>query len=218
MTRFFGLTTFLVVVSVTLSAQVESLRSLARGMGGAAATHVNREIPRWPLDEMVRSAALIVRGRITQQTAFLNDDESLIFTDSWISPSEIFKSAPTIDPAIPIVLRILGGKVRLDGLMMTTTTDVDQVLETGDECFFFLSAAESTPSLRARPGVYDSVTGPFGVFPIGYGSLDRKPVGTSPRGESGAAAFAATIRQLVAADKRHFPRQAMVSVVSPPYV
>src|SRR5262245_44659856 len=84
MTRFFGLTTFLVVVSVTLSAQVESLRSLARGMGGAATTHVNREIPRWPLDEMVRSADLIVRGRITQQTAFLNDDESLIFTDSWI--------------------------------------------------------------------------------------------------------------------------------------
>jgi hypothetical protein len=198
-----AMTSWLVLLSAVASeAQVESLRLLAQRLGGAATTLVNVEVPRWPLDEMVRSADLIVRGRISQHTSFLSDDESLVFTDYWISPSEIFKRTPKVNPNMPTVLQQLGGKVRLDGLMMATQTDIDLVLTTGDECFFFLSAAQDTSSLRARPGVFVAI--PFGVFHISYDDIRHtKETSTAvpPPGESGASAFAATIRKLVAESK-----------------
>jgi len=193
MSSRFALTVSLVLISVVTSVAQESLRSLAQRLGGAATTHVNIDYPGWPLEKMVRSADLIVRGRVTQTTSFLNDDESLVLTDYWISPSEIFKRTSKVDPNIPIVFRRLGGKVRLDGLEMRTTTDLGPAPTIGDECFFLLSVAEPAWSLRRGPGVYESVIGTLGVIPVRYSSA-----GPGEKGESGALKFAATIRALVA--------------------
>jgi len=69
-----------------------------------------------------------------------------------------------------------------------------QELTIGDECFFLVSVAEPALSLRPTPDVYDSVTGPRGVVHVSYGSI----AGPGENGESGALAFAATIRKLQA--------------------
>jgi hypothetical protein len=197
-----------VLTHAASQAQVESLRSIALRTGGVAVTHVNIDGPQWPLDKMARTAEVIIRGRITEAAARLNDDESLVFTDYTVQPLEILKSsaalvtAPKVGPTKPIVFQQLGGTVRVDGLVLRTTTDIedsDKPIKLGAEYFLFLRSAISSPSHRARPGVYESVTGPLGIFPIRDGkveNLTRHAAGVRAITDQDPATFGAMIRAL----------------------
>lgn len=214
MLRFAGpMFSLLILSSIPTGAQLESLRSIAQRTGGVAITHVNLDYPQWPLGRMAHSANLIVRGRIIDVTPRLNDDESLVFTDYTVQPLEILKSpramvgASRPGPTPPVVFQQLGGTVKVDGLVLKTTTDIedpDRPIKVGEEYFLFLNAAETAHSLRARPNIYESVTGPLGICPVRNGKVEnftRRAAGARPLAGDDPAVFAAAIRAMLV-DKR----------------
>ena len=214
MLRFAGPTfSLLILCSIPSGAQLESLRSIALRTGGVAITHLNLDYPQWPLDRMAHSANLIVRGRITDVTPRLNEDESLVFTDYTVQPLEILKSPRALvgtskpGPTPPVVFQQFGGTVKVDGLVLKTTTDIedpDRPIKVGEEYFLFLNAAEAAHSLRARPNIYESVMGPLGILPVRNGKVEnftRRAAGARPLAGDDPARFAAAIRAMLV-DKR----------------
>jgi hypothetical protein len=69
-----------------------SMKQEARARGGTSTNLIHLNLPGLTMPQLVSESDLIVRGRISHQVPRLSDDESMVFTDYFISPSSPCKS------------------------------------------------------------------------------------------------------------------------------
>lgn len=163
------------------------------------------------MPEMVRRSDLIVRGRLTEKTARLSDDESTVFTDYAITPTRVLKrpmdlaisQAPGGTPAI--TLQEVGGTLVVDGLRLETQTDSHdpgRPLTVGDEYVLFLMkpVPSSATTKRIRSGVFELASGKYAVFPIRAGKVEVFTKVAANRGHltsDDPEAFLGSVQQLI---------------------
>jgi hypothetical protein len=210
-TSFIALFAF-VLAAFTVGAQepLDSLKDLARRSGGRATSKIDGESPSMSLRELVLTADLIIRGRLTSTTVRLPDDESTVFRDFSVTPISTIKQQPELvsatrpGPVQTITLRQLGGTILIDGLTLRTTTnfeDSETPMKPNQEYFLFLSKAlpfRST-TMSTGSGVYQLASAHWGAFPVRngkVGNFTKWVAQRTDRNTDDPTAFAALIRDI----------------------
>jgi hypothetical protein len=208
---------FLIVVLVTafaVAAQeaVESLKDIARRNGGVASSKIDGESPSMSIRDLAQQSDLIVRGRLERITTRLSDDESTVFRDFTVTSLVVIKQRADLSQArrpaqLPaLTLRQLGGRILVDGLTLTTTTnfeDRETPMEAGQEYILFLSSAPASRSttMSTGSGVFQLMSAHWGAFPIRNGKVSNFSKWVAQRTDRATddpAAFVAQIRALAA--------------------
>jgi hypothetical protein len=211
-TCFIALFAF-VLAAFTVGAQepLDSLKDLARRSGGRANSKIDGESPSMSLRELVLTADLIIRGRLTSMTVRLSDDEATVFRDFSVAPILVIKQQPELLSAtrpgrLPtITLRQLGGTILIDGLTMRTTTnfeDPESPMAPNQEYFLFLSNAlpSRSTTMSTESGVYHLASAHWGAFPIRngkVGNFTKWVAQRTDRNTDDPIAFAALIHDMV---------------------
>lgn len=173
-----------IAAALTSAAQepLDSLKDVARRNGGTTSSKIIGESPLMSLRELVQTADLIIRGRLTTMTTRLSDDESTVFRDFTLTPIAILKQPPELlhanRPGAPqaLTLRQIGGTIVVDGLtlgMSTNWEDRETPMEPGQDYFLFLSRAQPSRSttMSTGPGVYRLSSAHWGAYPIRDGKV-----------------------------------------------
>jgi hypothetical protein len=219
MWSFSSLLSMLLVVSSAglpsiVQEPLDSLKDVARRLGGTATSKIIVESPLMSLEELTRAAELIVRGRLDAMTVRLSDDESTVFRDFTVSPLETLKQPSDLAganqprPAESIVLRQLGGTIVVDGLTLTTSTNWehrDTPMVPGQDYVLFLSRATPSRSttMSSRGFAYALTSVHWGAYLIQDGQVvfTRFVAQRTNRIKEDPAAFIAQIRGLVNTSK-----------------
>jgi len=77
---------------VTAGQESQSMKDVSRARGGTYTNLIHLNLRGLTMPQLVSESDLIVRGRISHQVPRLSDDESMVFTDYFISPSSPCKS------------------------------------------------------------------------------------------------------------------------------
>jgi hypothetical protein len=101
-----------------------SMKQEARARGGTSTNLIHLNLPGLTMPQLVSESDLIVRGRISHQVPRLSDDESMVFTDYFISPSRFVKRPAGLElsqetgASPPLILQAVGGTLMVDGLRL----------------------------------------------------------------------------------------------------
>ena len=188
-----------------------SLKDVARRLGGAATSTIDVETPSMSFTELVQTTDLIVHARLATMTTRLADDESTVFRDFTLAPITFIKqhvgqTQPEKPDQLPtLTLRQVGGRMSVDGLTLATTTNFeDRVtpMAPGGEYVLFLSPANPSPSTTMSTGttVFQLTSAYWGAFPVrngqvGFTNWARRGPERMP--DNGLGAFIAHTRVLL---------------------
>jgi hypothetical protein len=158
-----------------------SLIDVAKRRGHNEATGiVHREIPPSPLPDLVDLSVMVVRGRVIKAEAHLSDDESMVYTDYVVVPVEVLKQpvdfARATRPGATsgIVVRKLGGTVKVGDLILRTQTESDAweiPVRVGDDYLLFLSRGSGRSQVRSSTAMFELTNAHLSVFAIQEGRL-----------------------------------------------
>lgn len=190
---------------------LDSMKDVARRLGGIAKSKITVESPSMSLIELVALSDLIVRGRLETMTTRLSDDESTVFRDFALTPLLVIKQGSGLaqaqkpGPLAPLTLRQIGGTMVLDGLTLVTTTnfeDRDNPMAPGQEYVLFLSPATPSRSttMSTAAGVFRLTSVHWGAYPIRnnkVGNFTSWIAQRTDRTTDDPATFIAQIRDLV---------------------
>lgn len=177
------------VSSVVFAQDAVSLIELAKRRGRNEATViVEREIPPTPLPDLVDLSAMVLRGRIIKIETHLSDDESNVYTDYVVAPVEVLKQpadftiAATPGPTSGIVVRKLGGTVKVGGFTLRTQTESDAwdiPVRIGDDYLLFLSRGSGRSQVRASTALFYLTNAHLSIFAIQEGRLKAMSLQTT---------------------------------------
>jgi hypothetical protein len=161
---------------------LDSLKDVARRLGGTVTSKIDVETPSMSFKELVQTTDFIVHARLATMTTRLADDESTVFRDFTLAPITFIKQRvestqsekPNQLPAL--TLRQVGGRMTVDGLTLVTTTNFeDRVtpMAPGEEYVLFLSPASPSPSTTMSTGktVFQLTSLYWGAFPVRNGQV-----------------------------------------------
>jgi hypothetical protein len=186
----------------------ESLRARAKAEGGSVTMFMGIDFSMFSFEELVKTAEVIVHGRVRSVRPHLTADESDVVTDVTIDPTRLLKqTTPVVSRAqpgatAPLIVRHVGGTVVEQGMKISLTVDVYPSIEeftAGDEvvCFLVYDASQ---------GVFQLVDGPSGAFRVRQGNVYAltKDAGLRLRHEpTPVAAFLSSIDQSLGRERRH---------------
>jgi hypothetical protein len=161
---------------------LDSLKDVARRLGGTVTSTIDVEPPSMSFKELVQTTDLVVHARLATMTTRLADDESTVFRDFTVAPITFIKQpVESIQPEKPnqlptLTFRQAGGRMTVDGLTLATTTNFeDRVtpMAPGEEYVLFLSPAHPSPSTTMSPGktVFQLTSLYWGAFPVRNGQV-----------------------------------------------
>src|SRR5258705_9930386 len=176
------------VVFLLLAASVpgaqERSRSLlaeAKEQGATAANSIDIEYPVLSQLQLLSESDLVLSGRIVAATALLREDESWVVTNYEIAPIHVVKQTAPMNTArpgevTPIVLRLLGGTVVVDGRYRLTTIVPDlpesETPKLGEEMIFFMRYSvddQGVPGVSAFVAQNRAVFAPAVSYPVKSG-------------------------------------------------
>lgn len=182
MSIYFTRSIILFFFAISVASGQERLRSLlelAKGQGGTAANSIDLEFPVLNFPQLLGQSDLVLQGRIVEAKTSLKSDESFVVTKYEIAPIRIVKQNNPINPTKPgetnpIVLRLLGGTVVVDGRYHLTTNvpdfpDSDRP-KVGEEMIFFMLYSVDERGVVDKK-VYNLTNGPFSVFRVRDGHV-----------------------------------------------
>ena len=172
----------LLLLAVSALATQERLPSLlerAKEQGGTAANSIDLEFPVLNFPQLLAQSDLVLQGRIVEAKTSLQSDESFVVTKYEIAPIRIVKQNNPMNPTKPgetnpIVLRLLGGTVVVDGRYHLTTNvhdfpDSDRP-RVGEQMIFFMLYSVDERGVVDKK-VYNLTNGPFSVFRVRDGHV-----------------------------------------------
>lgn len=103
------------------------------------------------LDFLVENADAVVIGTVSNKTSQLNEKRTFIFTDFDFTVEEVLKNFPgdRIEPSSLITITHPGGKVLLNGKIVTAIDRTFKPLEKGERYLLFLKFISETRSYQA---------------------------------------------------------------------
>jgi hypothetical protein len=109
--------------AVLVSQAQERSRNLlaeAKEQGATASNSIDIEFPVLSQRQLLSESDLVLRGRIVAAKTSLSEDESWVVTNYEITPTHVVKQTAPMNTArpgevTPIILRLLGGTVVVDG-------------------------------------------------------------------------------------------------------
>lgn len=167
----------LLLLAVLGSEGQERARSLlaeAREQGAKATNSIGVEFQVLSPFELLAQSDLVLRGRIVGAKTSLTPDESWVVTDYEIAPIHVVKQNAPMNTArpgeiTPIILRLLGGTVVVDGRYRLTTNVPDfpesETPKLGEEMIFFMMYSIDERGVVDKK-MYYLMGGPFSVFRI----------------------------------------------------
>src|SRR3954452_1276259 len=131
----------------------DSLRARANAEGGTVSMSMSIDFSAFPVEQLVKTADVIVHGRVRTVRPHLTADESDVVTDVTIDPTRLLKqTTPVVSRAqpgatAPLIVRHVGGTVVEQGMKISLTVDVYPSIEeftAGDEvvCFLVYDASQ----------------------------------------------------------------------------
>jgi hypothetical protein len=175
--------------SVIFAQDAVSLVELAKRRGRNEATViVEREIPPTPLPDLVDMSVMVLRGRVIKAETHLSDDESNVYTDYVVAPLEVLKQpadfaiAARPGPGAGIVVRKLGGTVKVGGFTLRTQTESDAwdiPVRIGDDYLLFLSRGSGRSEVRPSTGLFHLTNVHLSIFAVQGGRLKAMSLQTT---------------------------------------
>lgn len=103
-----------------------------------------------PLREMAGGADAIVVGTVRQKTSQLTADETFVFTDYELAVEDVLKDNPAahVEPGCSITVARPGGKILLDGRVVTASDSLYKPLGVGGRYILFLRFIPATGAYR----------------------------------------------------------------------
>jgi hypothetical protein len=151
-----------------------SLLAEAKEQGTSATNSIDIDYPVLSQLQLLSESDLVLRGRIVAAKALLREDESWVVINYEIAPVYVVKQTAPMNTArpgevIPIVLRILGGTVVVDGRYRLTTVVPDfpesETPKLGEEMIFFMRYSIDEQGAVDKK-MFNLTNGPFGIFRI----------------------------------------------------
>jgi len=164
----------------------------------------------FPVEQLVKTADVIVHGRVRTVRSHLTADESNVVTDVTIDPTRLLKqTTPVVSRAQPgatalLIVRHAGGTVVEQGMKISIGVSAfpsSEEFSAGDEVVCFLVYDSSQ-------GVFELVDGPNAAFRVRQGSVHAltKEAGFRLKHEpTPVAAFLASIDQSLGRERRDPP-------------
>lgn len=179
-------TTFVVVVMFAIAAvsvNAQNLRELAREQArrnpGATLDYPAPPdaFPRKTLEELTNEASVVVRATLSLSESYLSSREDTILTDYLIRDVEVISgglpvfASRTPGSAVQLLLTVVGGDVRVEGLLIRGTDNNREAVADNGRYLLFLKESQNS-----APGRYEIYNG--GIFEITQGNF--KPLVKHP--------------------------------------
>jgi hypothetical protein len=161
-------------VAVNAAEQSRSLRDKARVQGGKADVLFDVDVPFHTMPQLAPLADYIVQARIIEKRGVLSTDETSVITEYQIVPTRVLKDAIGVTmslvpgPSIPLTVRHTGGRLKVDGLELSTSSNLYPIdgFAVGQEFIMFLQD-------NAPLKVLELAYGPAGIYQLTGGFVDH---------------------------------------------
>src|SRR5262249_17013215 len=127
------------LLSISWLQLTDNLIEMARRRGGMSTTIIDSMIPVSTIDEVARSATVIVRGVVVGVPQHLSDDETAALPRYEVRPLLLYKGAVPIGSrpgaSTAIIIVHPGGTLSVDGMRLTTAVNIypeDEFLKPGE--------------------------------------------------------------------------------------
>jgi len=161
-------------VAVHAAEQSRSLKDRARLQGGKADVLFDVDVPFYTTPQLAPLADYIVQARITEKRCVLSTDETYVITEYQFVPTRALKDfigvrmSPVPGPDIPLTVRHTGGRLKVDGLELSTASNLYPIdgFAVGQEFIMFLQ-------YNAPFKVFELAYGPAGIYQLTGGFVDH---------------------------------------------
>src|SRR5262249_15670303 len=143
------------ISELAASAKAEGYMTVDRDIMPGAGQGKKQEAPETFFGELTRGSDTVIRGKVTKKTSVVTQDDAFLFTDYEVAVEEVLKDniAAPVAPGTVITVTWPGGKVLLDGVLVTATDRNLLPLPANDhDIVLYLKFLPQTGAYYAAPG------------------------------------------------------------------
>jgi hypothetical protein len=174
--------------SLVTSAQMTIPEKVKKAKAG---THIviTRQISPADLPVLVQSSALVARVIVSSGESRLSANQSEIETDYRVSVVDVYRGAASVAGTVIVVSRP-GGRLMIEGQLVTAAEDNFPAFRNGEEYVLFLSRSQSGDIYFVNFGAQGAFLQADGFLEQVYGSVKQE------RGRQSDDAFIAEVKEL----------------------